>query len=267
MPAPDIRSLRRNLLLTTLPDAELERLAPLLTLRELARAEPLSEPGQQINELVFPVGAVASIVVETSDGMSVEAVLVGRDGLTGASRFLDVDRVPLRCVCQVAGDALIGSAELALDPTTPLAAAVRRYAQTLHNHSAQSAACNRLHGLAARAARWLLLTADRTETLSFGLTHEFAGVMLGSHRPSVTLALQQLQSAGGIRYTRGRVEITDRDVLLSISCECYTVLKDDYEAVMGVQFGVPRNVRRERSAVRPSAGVGEPTSGSDLPVA
>jgi hypothetical protein len=154
--------------------------------------------------------------------------------VVGVSAFLGIDRIPLRLVCQIEGDALVGSvAALANGEASPVAAVARRYSQTLLTQAAQTAACNRLHPLEQRAARWLLMIYDRVESPRFRLTQEFFSYMLGAHRPSVSLAATTLQNAGLMRYSRGLVEILDPDGLVDAACGCYATVASDYEEVMG----------------------------------
>lgn len=140
----------------------------------------------------------------------------------------------LRTICQIEGEALIGSlADLAGEDSTLLAAAVRRFSHTLLTQAAQTAACNRLHPLEQRAARWLMMVYDRVDAPRFRLTHEFFAYMLGAHRPSVSLAATTLQIADLIRYSRGVIEILDADALAEASCDSYAIVAADYEQVMG----------------------------------
>lgn len=231
-----------NVLLASLPPAELERVSGLLEERELALAENIAGPGQQFDEIHFPLTAVCSVIVETQDGRGVEAGTIGYEGVVGLSRFLGAPSSPRRTVCQIRGSSLVGAArDLAAHSDTPLADAVRRYAATFLTQAAQTAACNRLHPLDQRAARSLLMTDDRSAGAAFHLTHEFFAIMLGAHRPSVSLAAQMLQRRGLIEYTRGNVKILDRKGLEAASCECYGVIRDDYAATMGM----PLKARRE----------------------
>ena len=231
-----------NALLASLPGAELARVSALLEQRELNLAENIAGPGQPVDEIHFPLTAVCSVIVETQDGRGVEAGTIGYEGVVGLSRFLGAQSSPRRTVCQIRGSTLVGSAnELAAGPDTPLADAVRRYASTFLTQAAQTAACNRLHPLDQRAARWLLMMDDRTAGAAFHLTHEFFAIMLGAHRPSVSLAAQVLKGRGLIEYSRGNVKILDRAGLEAASCECYGVIRDDYAATMGM----PLKARRE----------------------
>ncbi|MEP7081695.1 MAG: Crp/Fnr family transcriptional regulator [Chloroflexota bacterium] len=231
-----------NVLLASLPSAELERVSSLLELRDLELAENIAGPGQQFDEIYFPLTAVCSVIVETQDGRGVEAGTIGYEGVVGLPRFLGAPSSPRRTVCQIRGSTLVGAArDLTEHVDSPLADAVRRYASTFLTQAAQTGACNRLHPLDQRAARWLLMTDDRTASAGFHLTHEFFAIMLGAHRPSVSLAAQMLQRRGLIEYTRGNVRILDRAGLEAASCECYGVIRDDYTSTMGM----PLTARQE----------------------
>ncbi|HEX9610021.1 MAG TPA: Crp/Fnr family transcriptional regulator [Candidatus Limnocylindria bacterium] len=230
-----------NALLASLPAAELERVSRMLDERELTLAQTIATPGQPFDEILFPVTAVCSVIVETQDRRGVEAGTIGYEGVVGLPRFLGAPSSPRRTVCQIGGSTLFGAAsDLAAHPDTPLADAVRRYASTFLTQAAQTAACNRLHPLEQRAARWLLMTDDRTAGAAFHLTHEFFAIMLGAHRPSVSLAAQLLQRRGLIEYARGNVRILDRRGLEAASCECYGVIRDDYAATMGMALKARR---------------------------
>jgi CRP-like cAMP-binding protein len=218
---------------------ELERITAKLEIRELPHGETLVAPWEPITELYFPTGAIVSIVSETPEGQSVEVSTVGREGMVGAAAFLGSAGTPLRTMCQIAGPALVGrTADLVEeDGKSAFRAAVLRYSHTMLIQASVAAACNRLHPLEQRAARWLLTTSDSMQRTNFMLTHEFFAIMLGAHRPSVSLAAQMLQQAGLITYHRGHVEILDRDGLTDAACSCYRTITDHYEQTMGMRLG------------------------------
>lgn len=225
-----------NRLLANLPAAELERISAVLDVRALAHGETLIAPWEPITELVFPTHSIISIVSETPEGQSVEVATVGREGMIGAAAFLGSAIAPLRTMCQVAGEALAGrTADLVEeDGNSAFRAMILRYSHTMLIQASIAAACNRLHPLEQRAARWLLTTSDSLEQSRFTLTHEFFAIMLGAHRPSVSLAAQMLQQAGLISYHRGQVEILDRPGLTDASCGCYLTITEHYEQTMGI---------------------------------
>jgi CRP-like cAMP-binding protein len=184
----------------------------------------------------FPIDGILSIVSLTEDGTIAEAYTAGRDGMAGGEALLDADRQIFRTMCQVPGVFYSMSradfVELAeRDPA--LTRTVYLYLHCMISLTGQSAACNLLHGLTERCARWLLLTHDRVGKDSFDLTHDILSTMLGVHRPAVTIAAGTLQKAGLISYTRGRITITDRSALENASCECYGIVQREFKRVLG----------------------------------
>lgn len=236
MPPPALDAVAINRLLATLPPAELERILPHLTIHQMAKGDTIQEPWTPVTSLIFPTGALLSVVNETQEGQSVEVATIGREGLFGSSAYLGGSVTPLRTMVQIAGPAAVGnvSALVSENGETPLRLVSLRYAQTMMVHASVTAACNRLHPLEMRAARWLLNTADRMDSLTFTLTHEFFAVMLGAQRPSVSLAAKALQRRGFIEYRRGHLEIIDRDGLAATACECYATVVRHYEQTMGI---------------------------------
>ena len=231
----------QNRLLAILPESELERIGAALERRELGHGETLIAPWEPVTELYFPVGCIISVVSETAEGQSVEVATVGRDGMVGSGAFLGSAVTPLRTMCQIAGSALVGrTADLVEeDGNSAFRAAILRYSHTMLVQASVAVACNRLHPLEQRAARWLLTTSDSLGQTRFNLTHEFFAIMLGAHRPSVSLAAQMLQQAGLITYHRGDVEILDRDGLIDVACSCYQTIAEHYEQTMGIRVGPP----------------------------
>ena len=192
-----------------------------------------------MTELYFPLGSILSVVSETPEGQSVEAATVGTEGMVGSAAFLGGSVSPLRTMCQVAGDALVGrTADLVEeDGNSAFRTMVLRYSETMLVQAAVTAGCNRLHPLEQRGARWLLTISDRLGKSTFSLTHEFFAIMLGAHRPSVSLAAQMLQQAGLITYHRGQVEILNRAGLIEATCSCYRSITEHYEQTMGIKLG------------------------------
>lgn len=219
-----------NRLLASLPTADGERIAALLTPCHFRRGENISAPWEPLSEMTFPTSSVISVVAETSEGDSVEVGTIGREGMVGSTRLLDGGLSPLRVMCQIEGDALVGTAAALMeaDVDGSLRSLALRYANTLLVQASITAACNRLHPLEQRAARWLLTISDRLDRPWFDLTHEFFAILLGAQRPSVTIAARELQHEGVITYRRGRVEITDRDGLEAATCGCYGTVAEHY---------------------------------------
>jgi CRP-like cAMP-binding protein len=233
MPPVPHGELLRNRLLSTVHPNELSRFADILTIRDFRRGQIVSEPGEPITEVMFPIDAVFSVVAETSEGAQVEAGTIGHDGVVGLAPFLGDETSLLRSMCQVPGPAIVADVgQLLARADGALATAARRYALTFMTMASQGAACNRLHPIDQRAARWLLMVHDRIDRNPFELTHEFFGIMLGANRPSVTLAASKLRKAGAIEYRRGQVTIVDRALLEASTCDCYFVITDEFERVM-----------------------------------
>jgi CRP-like cAMP-binding protein len=176
-------------------------------------------------------------VAETSNGDQVEAGTVGSDGVVGIAPFLGAQSSVLRSMCQIPGTALVADvSELLAKADGAMATAVRRYAFSFMTMASQGAACNRLHGVEQRAARWLLMINDRLERNPFHLTQEFFAVMLGTTRPTVSLAAATLRNAGLINYVRGQMTIVDRNGLEEVACECYALITDEYERSLGTRL-------------------------------
>jgi CRP-like cAMP-binding protein len=216
-----------NEILANLPNSELEQIQPYLEHQEFSRHEPLCDPEEQIEYGYFLNSGMASCLIPTSAGGSVEVALVGRGGFVGNSLLFGVQRSPLRIVVQVPGDGYrIKSEEFQrLLPRTPeLFRKVGRHLLLQSMQTAQTAACNRLHSLQQRLARWLLMADDRVGP-EFAMTQEYLAQMLGTGRPSVSLTASQMQRVGAIRYARGMMRVVDRRVLERLSCECHSAVQ------------------------------------------
>ncbi len=185
------------------------------------------ESGGRITDIYFPIDAVISIVTVMRDGTHIEVVTVGREGLTGAQGLLDGPVASQLTYCQVAGDAyrlpFARFTELC-EEFPALRALAQRYLSAQLDVMAQSIACNRLHFVNERCARWLLMTRDRVGRSDFPLTHEVLATMLGVRRAGVSIAAAALQHAGSISYRRGRFSVVDRTALESAACECYPAI-------------------------------------------
>jgi CRP-like cAMP-binding protein len=171
-----------------------------------------------------------------SDGLAVEAGTVGNEGMVGLPLYLGAETSPHRAFSQVPGEALrmrAGDFTAELARQGPLHAVLKRYNQALINQMAYSVACNRLHSVEERMCRWLLMTQDRVGAEQFPLTQEFLAQMLGVRRPSVTVVAGILQKAGLIVYSRGLITIRDRAGLEAASCECYRVVRDELDRLLG----------------------------------
>jgi CRP-like cAMP-binding protein len=224
-----------NRLLQALPAAVYDRLAPLMARVELSLRQTLYEPDATITHAYFPVDGCVSMVSRMDEG-AVEVATIGNEGLVGVPLLLHAESTPSLVFVQVVGAAdRIAAADLLAVMRESEAAEqlFYRYAQALFDQVAQNTACNRLHALEARCARWLLMTHDRVGAERginrFALTHEFLSYMLGVHRPAVTLAAGVLQEAEVIRYHRGTITVIDRARLEGAACACYGIMRSAYE--------------------------------------
>ena len=227
---------RRNGLLARL---SADRSATLLHAAEVVQLDlrqRIYESGSAIEHVYFPVTAVVSLVTVMSSGPAVEIATVGNEGLVGLPALLGEASSPARAFAQVPGAAVrVPTATLATAMCTDLELGqiVRRYALALLTQVAQTAACNRLHAVEQRCARWLLMTHDRVGGDRFDVTQDFLAQMLGVRRATVSAAAGALQQAGLIRYSRGRIRILDREGLERTSCECFATVRGHYERVLG----------------------------------
>ncbi len=186
----------------------------------------LYEAGDRIERVYFPMSAVVSIVQVMREGAAAEVGMVGREGIAGLDAILRGGQAVARHVCQVPGSVLAASADAiraAAREDRNLMAALLEYAGGYCSMLAQLIACNRLHRVEQRCARWLLMTVDRTGRLEFPMTQERLSLMLGAQRPTVTAVMTSLRDAGSLESSRGQVRITDRARLESLACECYEI--------------------------------------------
>jgi CRP-like cAMP-binding protein len=226
----------RNTLLQRLSPATRAILEPLLQPLTVWARQSVSLPGEPIDWLYFPEGAVASVIALDDSGLCVEAATVGYEGVVGVQAVMGAATSPLETVWQIPGQALRLSTAtyVGLRPRiTDLTESMLLYATHEMTQMAQSAACNRLHGLEERCARWLLQMHDRVSSAEFPLTHEYLGTMLGVHRPSVTLAVGSLAARALVAYRRGVMTIVDRTGLEAAACACYAIIRTDQERLFG----------------------------------
>jgi len=222
----------QNFLLASIPPRELRRLEPFLQPYTMAIRDVMQEPGQPMPWVYFPLTGIASLVTTMENGDTVEAATVGNEGMIGLPMFLETGSVSIEGFVQVPGTGLRMKASTFRSEVregSALYDAIQRYSQVLMRLIAQSAACNRLHSLRERCARWLLMAHDRVEGDTFLLTQEFLSQMLGVRRATVTNAAGELRALGAIGYRQGRVEIQDRIALEKASCECYRVIRREFD--------------------------------------
>jgi CRP-like cAMP-binding protein len=215
-----------NLILLSLSDSDYGSLRPHLEYVSLPDHLVLHQAGGKLDFAYFPNRGLISLVVVMKDGQTAEAGIVGHEGFTGALAAVGLSRSPLEAVVQITGDGFrveVGNLQDTLESTPHLLQRLSRYIAIRGIQVAQTAACNRLHGIEQRLARWLLMAQDRVDAESLAITHDFLATMLGTDRPSVSSAASMLQGRKLIQYTRGAVKIVDRKNLEKSACECYGV--------------------------------------------
>jgi len=226
----------RNRLLRALDTSDYDRLRPDLELVHLDVRDIVYDVGRRIDRVFFVETGVVSIVSVTADGRAVEAATVGSEGMLGLPVYLDTDRSATQAFCQVAGQALAMPADAfrhALrDTSSELRAILNRYTQALFTQVAQSAACSTLHPLRERCARWLLQTHDRVDSDDFSLKPAFLAQMLGVSLVSAADAAGGLQQRGLIEYEDGQLRIRDRAGLERASCECYAIVRSEFDRLL-----------------------------------
>jgi CRP-like cAMP-binding protein len=228
-----------NRLLAALPADEYHRLQPLLKVQPLKFKQILQEPDEKVSAVYFPSGGVCSITHVMEDGRLIEIAVVGNEGMIGMTPFGGDDdlalgetlvQVPvLNLTAQVMS---VPAFKREMDARTALYEIIQRWNKAFFAMTMQSAACNGLHTVQERCARWLLQTHDRIGSDEFQLTQEFLAVMLGVRRPSVTLVAGTLQHAGLIKYGHKKITILDRKGLESASCECYRAIKNQFDRIL-----------------------------------
>jgi CRP-like cAMP-binding protein len=225
-------SYKRNALLAHLADDDRNRLLKDSSLEYLELKRILFEPGEPLRWVYFPVSGVVSLVTSLSDGSLIEMAAVGDEGVVGIPMTFDpVNGSNARGVSQIEGESIRITANAFHDElhrSAHLTELVNRFSFALFTLVGQNAACNRLHNIDQRCARWLLMARDRVDTDTFLLTQEFLSQMLGTRRASVSESAAALHDAGAIRYSRGEITIVDRDLLEVMSCECYGVVQRAY---------------------------------------
>jgi len=228
-----------NQLLAALPPKDYARLRPHLATVPMKLKQILWEPNRPIDAVYFPINAVASILALT-DGHSVEVGTIGNEGFVGLPVFLGATTSPGRAMVQVAGEGVrldVAVFRRAAQREGRLRQLLERYTQAFMTQVSQSTACNRAHSVEQRLARWLLIVCDRVERNEFPLTHEFLGQMLGVRRATVTDAAAALQRVKLISYHRGVIMIRNRRGLERAACECYGIVRQEFDRLLGIQSG------------------------------
>jgi len=217
-----------NKILRLLPEAEIASFMERSELVTVKSRELLFEPGERVKYVHFPEDCVVSLVTVMEDGDQVEAMTVGNDGFSGIPVFHGVETSPNKGIGQITGRArrlAVNDFRELVTQCMGLHRLLHRYSEFVYETVAQSAACNRLHVIEQRCARWLLMSNDRVGRDSFDLTQEFLAEMLGVRRPGVTVAMGILEKAGLIGHTRGNITVVDRPGLEKAACECYATIR------------------------------------------
>jgi len=244
MPTP--HSPKQNHLLAALPATEFELLLPHLELVPMPLGEVLYEPGGQLRHVYFPTTSIVSLLYVFADGASAEIAVVGNEGILGIALFMGGETTPSQAVVQSAGYGYRLEAQLLkqefIRPKAVLHLLLLRYTQALITQMTQTAVCNRHHSVEQQLCRWLLLSLDRLSSNELAMTQELIANMLGVRREGVTTAAGNLQRAGLIRYNRGHIEVLDRARLEQEVCECYAVVKKEFDRLLTDHFGDPAKI-------------------------
>jgi CRP-like cAMP-binding protein len=226
---------RKNHLLAALPDAEWQRWLPQLESVEMPLGQVLYESGSNIKHVYFPTTSIVSLLYVMENGASAEIAVVGNEGIVGIALFMGGESTPSRAVVQSAGRGFRLEAQtmkVEFNRAGPVLHLLLRYTQALITQMSQTAVCNRHHSLDQQLCRWLLLSLDRLEGVELVMTQELIANMLGVRREGVTEAAHSLQEVGLIRYARGRITVLDRKGLEKRVCECYAVVKKEYDRLL-----------------------------------
>ena len=231
---------KRNHLLAALPEAEWRRWSAVLEPVELKLGQVLYEANGTMSHVYFPTTAIVSLLYVMENGASAEIAVVGNEGLVGISLFMGGESTPSRAVVQSAGQGFRLSSAVMKEEfnRAPVLHLMLRYTQALITQMAQTAVCNRHHSLDQQLCRWLLLSLDRLRGDELLMTQELIANMLGVRREGVTEGALKLQKAGLIRYARGHITVLDRAGLELRTCECYAVVKKEYDRLLPVKIAV-----------------------------
>jgi len=226
---------RQNNLLRALPAAEFDRLAPRLELIAMPLGKVLYESGSQLRHVYFPTTSIVSLLYVMADGASAEIAVVGYEGMVGVALFMGGETTPSRALVQSAGHAYRLPGQLLKEEfhrAEALQYVLLRYTQALLTQMAQTAVCNRHHSVDQQLCRWLLLSLDRLPSNHLSMTQELIANMLGVRREGVTDAAGKLQALGLIKYSRGHITVLDRPGVEAKCCECYQVVKKEFDRLL-----------------------------------
>jgi CRP-like cAMP-binding protein len=221
-----------NRLLSWLPEDQLKRLLPHMQVVRLPQSKILYESGATVNNLYFPNSGMISLLSMNGDGTTIEVGMVGNEGVVGIPIVLRINTTPYGAMAQLPSEVIKIKGEVVIaefDRSGQLNELLLRYTHVLLTQISQSVVCNRFHTIEKRLCRWLLVARDRVKSDTLHLTQEIIAHMLGASRTGVTSAAGTLQKAGFIRYSRGRIVILNRKAMEDFSCECYQIVKDEFE--------------------------------------
>jgi CRP-like cAMP-binding protein len=233
----------KNRLLVALPEEELERFFSSIQPVSLSLRQVLCEAGAPLENVYFIEQGVASVLTSMANGSTIEVGMIGMEGIVGVAALLGSELSAQQIIVQVPGTALrmqVAECKAAFDQSAPVRAVMLPFIQALFDLGAQTAACNRLHTIEQRCARWLLMARDRLQSDILPMTHEFLASMLGVRRAGVTETAGELQRSGLIRYHHGKLTIVDREGLEAAACECFRV---DHDRLMRLLTSADSNLR------------------------
>ena len=232
---PDDPRFNENHLLSVLPEEERARLAPHLVAIDMTLGQVVYESGDRQHFVYFPTTSIVSLLYVMEDGASAEIAIVGNEGVIGIALFMGGETTPSRAIVQSAGAAFRLDARILKQEFVragPVQRLLLRYTQALITQMAQTAVCNRHHSIDQQLCRWLLLSMDRLPSNELKMTQELIANMLGVRRSGVTEAALKLQDAGLIRYSHGHIQVLDRPGLEKRVCECYRVVKREFDRLL-----------------------------------
>jgi CRP-like cAMP-binding protein len=230
----------QSCLLSKLSDEHVASLLPLLDAVETKVKDVLYEQGAPIHYVYFPCDCAHSCILYMENGAAIEIGTIGNESFTGIELLLNSDAAVEMLICQIPGRNLrmnVDDFRRAVESHPAFRDLLQRSAQGYLSQVSQSVACNRLHSMDMRFARWMLITHDRVQSDEFPMTQEFIATMLGVHRPSVSLVAGMFQQAGIIKYSRGKLRIDDRARLEKASCECYATVRRHFNRLLDVPHG------------------------------
>ena len=231
---PDVKRRSVNQLLNSLEPGAFERVAKRLRRVTLRTKDVVYKPNERIDHILFPENAVVCLMTVMSNGDTIEAATVGREGATWISASVGAPSMPCETIVVIEGTALrlpIADLDRELKENDHFRVVLTEYSHALLIASMRTSACNGLHGLQERCARWILLTLDRVDADRFAVTKEFLAQLLGTNRPTVSVLVSVLEKAGILNVEGRWVTVADRNRLKEAACECYDVIRKTYQAV------------------------------------